>query len=212
MMVISKTFFKKSFSKIPSVTSNLVRGISSYICLGAGCFWGVEKYIHNYITKNDSLQFMNGQVGYMGEAKEVPLQKPTYEKVCSGNTEFIEVYQCQVKNITDEEYEKMIRLFFSIHDPTTYNSQGFDIGKQYASVIFYYDERQLAIANQVKEELQNILITNKIIGYSNRTVETVVRPALKFYDAEQYHQRYLHRNPGGYCNHFTRDIPWRRRT
>lgn len=152
---------------------------------------------------------------------------PSYEDVCQGNTSLIEVYNFNFHG-NNEIYEKLCWFFFSFHDPTTINRQGsyslsllisfsifltlfimiiigFDIGTQYASVIFYYDDTQRDIAINVKEKLQHILNTQKnVIRYSNKEIVTEIKQATTFYPAPEYHQQYLTKNPGGYCNHFYR--------
>jgi peptide methionine sulfoxide reductase msrA/msrB len=145
-----------------------------------GCFWGVEYFFQN--TKG----VKSTRVGYMGGHKA----NPTYEEVCSGITGHAEtlevVYDPSVTN-----FEQLAKLFFEIHDPTQLNRQGPDIGQQYRSAIFYTDDLQ----KETAEKLINIL---KKKGYN---VVTEVVKADKFWEAEEYHQLYYHKNNGKpYCH------------
>jgi peptide-methionine (S)-S-oxide reductase len=145
---------------------------------GAGCFWGVES----------KFQKVKGviitTVGYMGGR----LKNPTYEQVCTDKTGHAEVIQI----IFDKEqisYEKLLEIFWSIHDPTQLNRQGPDIGKQYRSVIFYHNETQKKIAEESKKQIQNKY---------NRKIVTEITLASKFYPAEEYHQKYLQKQGRGF--------------
>ncbi len=118
-------------------------------------------------------------VGYMGGHTE----NPTYEKVCSGKTGHAETVKVTY-NPSDVSYEQLLNIFWEIHDPTTLNRQGPDIGEQYRSIIFYYDDEQGKSAKKSKEKLS---------GSYNRDIVTEIVPAdkYKFYNAEEYHQQYL---------------------
>jgi peptide-methionine (S)-S-oxide reductase len=105
-------------------------------------------------------------------------------------------------------YEDLLKYFFMFHDPTTLNRQGNDAGTQYASVIFVHDEEQRRIANKVKAELQSLVSSGKVKGYSGKTVTTAVVAAGPFYLAQKAHQDYLNQNPDGYCNHRLRFKAW----
>jgi peptide-methionine (S)-S-oxide reductase len=155
--------------------------------LGAGCFWGVE-YI---LKKMDGI--VDTKVGYAGgEVKD-----PTYPMVCSGTTGHAEVVMVEFdpKIIS---YEKVLDIFFRLHDPTTANRQHNDIGTQYRSVIFYYNEEQKNIANQVIKKVND----SKVF---KAPVVTQVLPFTEFYSAEEYHQDYLVKNPDGYMCHILRN-------
>jgi peptide-methionine (S)-S-oxide reductase len=108
----------------------------------------------------------------------------------------------------EKTYEDLVRFFFMFHDPTTFNRQGNDIGTQYASAIFYYDDRQRAIAEKVATELQQALDQGKITQYAGKKVNTALLEATTFYPAHEEHQEYLDKNPGGYCNHYYRFKTW----
>ncbi len=152
----------------------------------AGCFWGVEELIR----KIDGVT--QTQVGYCGGDASTAL----YSKVKTGETNHAEA----VKIIFDPEiisYKKIIELFFELHDPTTINQQGNDIGSQYRSAIFYFNNEQKQIAESVKLELQN---SNKWL----KPIVTAITVATEFFDAEEYHQDYLQKNPDGYTCHYWR--------
>jgi peptide-methionine (S)-S-oxide reductase len=126
--------------------------------------------------------------GYSGGEKE----DPAYEEICSGKTGHAEV----VKIKYDESrisYENLLEIFFSLHNPTTLNRQGNDVGSQYRSVIFYETEKELAIANKVIDEIDKK-------GVYDDPIVTQVVPLEKFFEAEDYHQNYFAKNPEeAYC-------------
>jgi peptide-methionine (S)-S-oxide reductase len=148
---------------------------------GAGCFWGVEE---NFRTTEGVL---NTSVGYQGGSKE----NPTYEEVCSKTTGHAEVVQVQF-DPSLISYDELLERFFSIHNPTTLNQQGPDIGSQYRSIIFFQDELQKEKAYQKIDEL------NKQ-GVFQSPIVTQIEEATTFYKAEEYHQQYFHKKGGGTC-------------
>ena len=143
----------------------------------AGCFWGVEaKFL-------ETTGVINTIVGYTGGMVE----NPTYQMVCMNKTGHAEAVQVTY----DSElisYNDLVRTFFELHNPTTHDRQGMDIGSQYRSVIFYHNEEQREIAKNVKEKL------NQSDKYS-KLIVTEIAPEGDFYVAEDYHQRY-------YVKHF----------
>ena len=142
----------------------------------AGCFWGVEAKFRKLPGVIDSV------VGYTGG----DVENPTYKMVCSHKTGHAEAVQVTYE--TDEiSYEALVRSFFDFHNPTTPNRQGFDIGSQYRSAIFYHNQKQAEIARQVKEELEQS-------GDFRRNIVTQIVPADNFYRAEEYHQRYYEKH------------------
>ena len=148
---------------------------------GAGCFWGVE------FKFSEIKAVVKTEVGYMGGKME----NPTYEDVCSDETGHAEaVYLEYDPSIVN--YEKLLDLFFSIHDPTTPNRQGPDVGSQYRSAIFYYTDEQKNTALKSKEKLEKS-------GKYKKPVVTEIVKAPKFYKAEEYHQKYFQKN-GGSCH------------
>jgi peptide-methionine (S)-S-oxide reductase len=148
---------------------------------GAGCFWGVESAFRQVEGVSDAA------VGYMGGT----LANPTYEDVCTDRTGHAEVVQVDF-DPAQTSYEKLLRVFFDIHDPTTLNRQGPDYGKQYRSVIFFHDAEQEHAAQKMKDELDGE-------GRFPRKIVTQIVPATDFWRAEEYHQRYFERHGIAAC-------------
>ncbi len=156
------------------------------VVLGGGCFWGVEELIR----KLDGV--IETEVGYAGG----DLKDPTYPDVKTGRTGHAEV----IKILFDPAkltFETLLDYFFKLHDPTTLNRQGNDTGTQYRSVIFAQNDEQKKIA------LEKIRQVNAS-GKWKKPLVTAVAPVTAFYSAEEYHQDYLQKNPGGYTCHFLR--------
>ena len=149
----------------------------------SGCFWGAERRF--WQVKG----VFTTAVGYSGGYTP----NPTYEEVCTGQTGHAEavlvVYDPHVVS-----YQDLLRIFWEAHDPTQGMRQGNDIGTQYRSLIFAADDAQRAAAENGRETYQRVLTA---AGYGQITTE--VRPRSEFYYAEDYHQQYLAKNPGGYC-------------
>ena len=146
---------------------------------GAGCFWGVEAAFRQLdgVTKTE--------VGYEGGT----LEDPTYEDVCSHTTGHAEV----VEVTYDPEqisYETLLDVFWAKHNPTQLNRQGWDIGDQYRSVIFFYDDEQREAATRSKADEQT---------RHRKDVVTLIEPAQTFYEAEDYHQQYLEKRGRSTC-------------
>lgn len=139
---------------------------------GAGCFWGVEAAFRKVKGVKSTA------VGYMGGT----LEDPRYEDVCTDRTGHAEVVQIE---FTPEEisFDELLEVFWDIHDPTTLNRQGPDVGTQYRSVIFYHGEEQKEKAVTSKEELQRS-------GRYHNEIVTEITLATRFFRAEEYHQRY----------------------
>jgi peptide-methionine (S)-S-oxide reductase len=147
---------------------------------GAGCFWGVQD------TFNNIKGIVSTEVGYSGGTTE----NPTYQDVCSGSTHHAEV----VKVTFDPSvvsYNALLEIFWKIHDPTTMNRQGPDVGDQYRSIIFYFSPEQEAAARASKERWEKS-------GRFLRPIVTQIVPKKPFYRAEEYHQNY-HAKQGGTC-------------
>lgn len=150
--------------------------------LGGGCFWCLEAVY-------DDLRGVESVVsGYTGG--HVP--NPSYEQVCNGTTGHAEVVQITF-NPAEVSFREILDVFFTIHDPTTLNQQGADIGTQYRSAVFYHDDEQKQLAEQAIRDLEAEAV------WDNPIVTQVV-PLTEFYPAEDYHQEYFARNPrAGYC-------------
>jgi peptide-methionine (S)-S-oxide reductase len=145
--------------------------------LGGGCFWCLEAAF-------EQLQGVRGvQSGYSGGARP----NPTYEQVCSGATGHAEVVQVEFDTDTIS-FRDILEVFFTIHDPTTLNRQGADVGTQYRSVIFYHTPEQKAAAEGLIGELQEA-------GVFADPIVTEITSLDAFYPAEHYHDEYFRRNP-----------------
>jgi peptide-methionine (S)-S-oxide reductase len=150
---------------------------------GMGCFWGAERKLWQ------TPGVWTTAVGYAGG----PTPNPTYEEVCSGMTGHNEVVLV-VYDPREISYEKLLAVFWESHDPTQGMRQGNDAGTQYRSGIYAFDDAQLAAAEASKQMYEKQL---GAAGYGPITTEVLRAPA--FYYAEDYHQQYLGKNPGGYC-------------
>ncbi|CAJ1950078.1 unnamed protein product [Cylindrotheca closterium] len=179
--------------------------IASTLALGAGCYWGTEKYIVKDFQKKHPGCIKDAKVGFMSPDQDA-MKNPSYRQVCSGSTGHVEVLNVELND--PALFEDLIRFFFTFHDPTTLNRQGNDAGTQYASVIFCSDEDQVKIATKVKEELQTLMDGGKVTSYSEKTIKTGIVSYTDFYPAHEEHQEYLEKNPSGYCNHRYRFRDW----
>jgi peptide-methionine (S)-S-oxide reductase len=152
----------------------------------AGCFWGVEAAFR----KIEGVEFT--QVGYTGGN----LENPTYKEVCTGKTGHAEAVEV-IYDPHTPSYEKLLEIFWHIHDPTTINRQGPDQGTQYRSAVFYHNDLQKTAAFKIKAQLQNL-------NEFSTTIVTEITQASEFYRAEEYHQQYFekHGNDGGCKIHF----------
>lgn len=150
------------------------------IFFGGGCFWGVEKYFS--IIKG----VKETQVGYANGN----IKNPTYKDVCGDDTEFVEV--CKVcYDPTEISLDKLLDKFWDIIDPTLVNRQGNDVGTQYRTGIYYEDEEDLSTIILSKRKAETL--------YKNHVV-TEVKLLESYYPAEEEHQKYLEKNPNGYCH------------
>lgn len=140
---------------------------------GAGCFWGVEAAFRQ--VKG----VVSTAVGYAGGS----VKNPTYEDVCTDQTGHAEVVQVEY-DPSVVSYDELLSVFWKIHDPTTLNRQGPDVGAQYRSAIFFHSPEQKAQAEASKEKLQKS-------GRYKRPIVTEITPASEFYRAEEYHQQYF---------------------
>jgi len=177
---------------------------SARVSLGAGCYWGTEKFIKKDFQSLFPSTIKQGAVGFMNPSPNAPAN-PSYRDVCSGRTGFVEVYDVEYVG-GDSTFEALLRYFYSFHDPTTTDRQGNDRVTQYASAVFCYTPEQQQIAEKVKLEIQALVDAGKIRAYEGKKITTAILPATKFYAAQADHQAYLEKNPWGYCNHANR---WR---
>jgi len=153
---------------------------------GAGCFWGVEAAFRRLDGVTATC------VGYAGGTTE----NPTYEEVCTGRTGHAEVVQVTF-DPARVSYERLLDLFWDVHDPTSVNRQGPDIGTQYRSVIFYHDAAQEAAARESKRKLAASREGNAILSRLRRPIATEILPAPVFTPAEDYHQQYVEKQGQG---------------
>eukprot|EP00540_Astrosyne_radiata_P015177 CAMPEP_0116857380 /NCGR_PEP_ID=MMETSP0418-20121206/20512_1 /TAXON_ID=1158023 /ORGANISM="Astrosyne radiata, Strain 13vi08-1A" /LENGTH=185 /DNA_ID=CAMNT_0004491039 /DNA_START=33 /DNA_END=590 /DNA_ORIENTATION=- len=179
--------------------------LSNTLALGAGCYWGTEKFIVKDFQEQYPNSIKDAKVGFMSPDPNA-MKNPSYRQVCSGTTGHVEVLNIEL-NDPETNFEKLLQFFFMFHDPTTKNRQGNDTGTQYASWIFCGDDEQLAVAEKVKAELQSAVSAGKV-KYLAPTVETQIGRANEFYPAHEEHQEYLMKNPLGYCNHRYRFREW----
>lgn len=148
---------------------------------GAGCFWGVEAYFAQIPGVKSTA------VGYLGGN----LPNPSYRDVCTGKTGHAEVVQLEY-DPSQVTYEELLNHFWSLHDPTTLNRQGPDIGTQYRSAIFFHSVEQQKIALEAKAKLEKL-------GRFKKPIVTEITAASQFYRAEEYHQRYLEKQGRSSC-------------
>ena len=156
------------------------------IILAGGCFWGMEELLKSL----DGV--VSTRVGYTGGHLENPKYEDTHDSK-SGHAEAIEIHYDSSVLPT----RRLLHFFFQIHDPTTLNRQGNDIGTQYRSAIFYADDSQKNISEQVIAEVD-------ASGKWPSKVTTTLEPLGVFYEGEEYHQDYLEKNPEGYTCHWIR--------
>lgn len=155
---------------------------SEVTTLAGGCFWCLEAVYDDLKGVTDVVS------GYMGGARP----NPSYEQVCTGTTGHAEVVQVTFDPDV-VSFKQLLEVFFTIHDPTTLNRQGADVGTQYRSAIFYHTPEQKAVADEVIAQLT----ADKLW---NNPIVTQVVPAETFYAAEDYHQNYFVQHPNqGYC-------------
>ena len=167
----------------PSAWSEVMK--SEKAAFAAGCFWGVEKVFAALPGVTST------QVGYTGGT----VKDPSYELVCTGTTGYAEAIEITY-DPSKISYERLLEYFWKFHDPTTLNRQGNDVGTQYRSAIFFHTPGQQQAALHAKEILDRS-------GIYKKPVVTEIKPAGEFYAAEDYHQKYLKKNPNGYCDiHF----------
>ena len=148
---------------------------------GAGCFWGVEAAFRQIEGVTSTA------VGYSGGT----FDNPTYKDVCSGQTGHAEVVQVEFDR-TKVSYDQLLNLFWKIHDPTTWNRQGPDVGSQYRSATFFHSAEQQAAANASKAKLE-------ASGRFDDPIVTEVKPFFTFHRAEEYHQQYVSKHGQTAC-------------
>ena len=156
----------------------------------AGCFWGVEHIFLKHYPPKENKGIVSTKVGYTGGDQYA--KNPDYRLVCSGDTGHAEALRLEF-DPSIVSYAELVEHFYRTHDPTTVNRQGADQGTQYRSAIFFHSPEQESIARRVTEEIQAKHFTPK-----GQKIVTEISPATDWYDAEEYHQLYLFKNPSGY--------------
>lgn len=156
--------------------------VTHHATLGGGCFWCLEAVFQQLKG------VLNVESGYAGGDTE----SPTYKQVCAGTTGHAEVV-----NVTYDPlvitYRELLEVFFTIHDPTTLNRQGADVGTQYRSIVLYHNDDQRQVTEEVIEHFNQL-------GIHDQPIVTEVKALEVFYPAEEYHRNYYLNNPGqGYC-------------
>jgi methionine-S-sulfoxide reductase len=160
--------------------------------LAAGCFWGTEEFFRKIPG------VLETRVGYTGGHSK----NPSYEDTSSGTSGHAESLELKF-NPAKVSYVELLTLFFKMHDPTTADRQGNDVGSQYRSAIFFHDEKQKQLALELMRKIDKS-------GAWHAKLSTQVVPAGIFYPAEDYHQHYLVKHPGGYDNHTLRNLSFDR--
>lgn len=177
--------------------SKIDGGVFEEIQLALGCFWGAERKF----WQTPGVVYTS--VGYAGGHT----QNPTYEDVCSGKTAHTEVVWV-VFDPKQVSLGSLLKIFWESHDPTQGMRQGNDVGSQYRSAIYYYDNEAVDNNYTVEGERKNSIdvIEKSLSDYQSllndnnyNAITTEIKPAGTFYFAETYHQQYLHKNPNGYC-------------
>lgn len=154
----------------------------------AGCFWGTEEFFRKIPG------VVSTRVGYTGGTTA----NPVYDEMHDGHTGHAESVEIEF-DPAKVSYEKLLDSFFKMHDPTTPNRQGNDVGSQYRSAIFYHSDQQKTVASKFREKVEKSKAWKA-------PIVTEISQATKFWPAEEYHQKYLVKHPGGYDNHYLRKI------
>ncbi len=176
--------FGKASTSTSGSSGKTVQAKTETATIAGGCFWGAQELLRKLPG------VISSRVGYTGGT----VKNATYQNH-EGHAEAVEVIYDPAKI----SYEQILEFFFKMHDPTTLNRQGNDVGTSYRSAIFYHDDAQRQAAERVKAKVDKS-------GAWKRPVVTEVVPAKEFWNAEEYHQDYLKKNPGGYTCHYVRNI------
>jgi len=157
---------------------------------GGGCFWGVEHIFLKHFPPSQGNGVLRTSVGYTGGKDEAT--NPSYKVVCQGGTDHAEAVKIEF-DPAKVTYDELVEFFYRTHDPTTLNRQGGDTGTQYRSAIFYHTPEQKVIAERITQEVQE-----KYFAPAGKKIVTQIVEAGPWWDAEEYHQLYLFKNPSGY--------------
>ncbi|KAF5369207.1 hypothetical protein D9757_010042 [Collybiopsis confluens] len=183
----SKPFDSSIFRAAMSSAATTTPEIATF---AAGCFWGVEHIFLKHYPPSQNKGILSTSVGYTGG--KASANNPGYQEVCSGETDHAEALRIEFDpNVVS--YAELVEFFYRTHEPTTLNRQGHDRGTQYRSAIFTHSHAQLETAKKVTAEIQE-----KHFAAKGEKIVTEIVEAGRWYDAEQYHQLYLFKNPSGY--------------
>ncbi|WAQ80671.1 hypothetical protein PtA15_1A9 [Puccinia triticina] len=152
----------------------------------SGCFWGTEHIFRQHYGRGKGL--FGAKVGYTGGS----VHNPTYKQICTGTTQHAESVKLEF-DPSIVSYSELVEFFYRTHDASHYNHQGPDRGTQYRSAIFYLNDDQRQVAEEVTKEIEEKHYKSK-----GKKIVTVIEKFEQWWDAEDYHQNYLHKNPGGY--------------
>ncbi|KAJ3928024.1 MAG: peptide methionine sulfoxide reductase [Lentinula lateritia] len=177
-------------SSLRATMSSATNASTEIATFAAGCFWGVEHIFLKHFPPKENKGIIKTAVGYTGGKETVT--NPGYRDVCSGETDHAEALRIEF-DPTIVSYADLVEFFYRTHEPTTVNRQGNDRGTQYRSAIFANTPKQLETALAVTEEVQQKRFTPK-----GEKIVTQIIEAGPWYDAEDYHQLYLFKNPNGY--------------
>lgn len=177
---------KEGYGSFLPLFGKAAPAVEAIATLAGGCFWGMEELIRH------EPGVLHVEVGYTGGT----LANPRYEDVKGGDTGHAEAVQIRF-DPAKTSFEALLRFFFTMHDPTTMNRQGNDLGASYRSAIFYHGAEQKRIAEKVKAEVD-------ASGFWKKPIVTEITAAGPWWSAEEYHQDYLQKHPGGYTCHFVR--------
>ncbi|KAF7374324.1 putative peptide methionine sulfoxide reductase [Mycena sanguinolenta] len=182
----------RTISSSPVSPSVIVPSMTDIAIFASGCFWGTEHiFLKHFPPKPEPGKgIISTAVGYTGGKTEVT--NPTYKQVCSGSTDHAEAVRIEF-DPSVVSYADLVEFFYRTHDPTTVNRQGGDVGTQYRSAIFTTTPEQATTAQRVTEEVQAKHFTPK-----GTKIVTEIIDAGPWWNAEDYHQLYLFKNPGGY--------------
>ena len=174
------------------IRENLQMSQAAYFA--TGCYWGAERRFWQLTGA------ISTSVGYMGGNKS----NPTYKEVCSGTTNHAEIVEV-IFDPTTISFERLLAEFWAMHDPTSLNQQGGDVGTQYRSAIYTTTPEQLDIALSSKSIYQKALTEN---GLGQIVTEIISAKGITYWIAEEYHQRYLEKNPNGYDCHSSTGVTY----
>ncbi|KAG1807170.1 peptide methionine sulfoxide reductase [Suillus subaureus] len=161
---------------------------SEIATFAGGCFWGVEHIFLKEYPPSQNKGILKTSVGYTGGLEKA--QSPTYREVCTGTTDHAEALRIEF-DPSIVQYGELVEFFYRTHDPTTLNRQGGDVGTQYRSTIFTHSPEQSKIAKDVTQKVQEE-------HFKGQKIVTGIEEAGQWYDAEEYHQLHLFKEPNGY--------------